>query len=333
MSFWSGLFPPRWDWLQLEVTGRCNAACVYCPRTRYTARWRGRDMGPEVFQRLVPEFRHARMVHLQGWGEPLLHPSFFDLLAAVKRAGKAAGTTTNGTLVTPETAERLVASGLDLLAVSLAGPDARQDRIRVGAPLDAAVNALRLVREAKARLGSSSPLLHIAYMLFRSRIPDLSRLPGLLGGLGVSQVMVSGLDCLCAEDLAREPLRPEDHGAAESALGSLAAAAAPLGISVSWRIPRPDGRRGACTENVARAVVVGADGGVHPCVFGGLPLARDAGGEPGLLPPPPELTFGNVRESALSAIWDSAAYRDFRRVHGRGDPPPACSTCARPGLG
>ena len=38
--YWPFSTPPRLDWLQVEISTFCNAACVYCPRTLYACRWR-----------------------------------------------------------------------------------------------------------------------------------------------------------------------------------------------------------------------------------------------------------------------------------------------------
>ncbi len=75
------------DWIQVEVTTRCNAACVYCPRTAYGQGWEERDLPLETFRKLAPFLPKVKHVHLQGWGEPLLHPGFFDMAAAAKAAG------------------------------------------------------------------------------------------------------------------------------------------------------------------------------------------------------------------------------------------------------
>lgn len=326
------LFGPRWDWLQLEVTSRCNAACGYCPRTVYRGAWQSRDMDWDTFERLVPEFRKTRMVHLQGWGEPLLHPRFFDMLAEVKRAGVRAGTTSNGLLLDENMAERLVASGLDMLAVSLAGTGEDHDRARAGAPLEAALAALRRMDRVKQRLGSAFPALHVAFMLLRSGLPGLRRLPDLLAGTGVEHVVVSSLDYVCSEALAGEILGPGKVLEAEDILQKTAQEAAAQGLALSWLLPREQpGPRGSCSENVDRALVVAADGTVQPCVSSGLPVEPGASLPAGALPPPLHLSFGSVREQPLSSIWKSREYKAFRASFRSGALFPACRACPKLG--
>jgi len=110
------LIAPAFDWLQVEVTSFCNAACVYCPHTVYRDNWLSRHLPVDTFQKLRRALRKTQLVHLQGWGEPLLHPDFFTLVALARQAGCRVGTTTNGTLVDAPLAARLVAGGLDFVS-------------------------------------------------------------------------------------------------------------------------------------------------------------------------------------------------------------------------
>ena len=96
------------DCLQVEVTSRCPGRCTYCPQTVLRQQWLARDMDWDTFVPLWPLMRRASRVHLQGWGEPLLNPLFFDMVALARKAGCDVSTTTSGLLMTPELARRIV---------------------------------------------------------------------------------------------------------------------------------------------------------------------------------------------------------------------------------
>ena len=84
------------DCLQVEVTSRCGGRCTYCPHTTEAATWKSRHMEDEVFAALWPLLRGAQRAHLQGWGEPLLHPRFLDYVALARKAGCAVSSTSCG---------------------------------------------------------------------------------------------------------------------------------------------------------------------------------------------------------------------------------------------
>ncbi len=107
----------RLAWLQVEVSALCNAACSYCALNCYKAEWEGGLLEEDTFERLVPEFRRADLVFLQGWGEPLLHPRFWEMAHRVKTVGAQVGFTTNGTCLDRENLAKLLDIPIDFLAV------------------------------------------------------------------------------------------------------------------------------------------------------------------------------------------------------------------------
>ncbi|EPR44716.1 Radical SAM domain protein [Desulfovibrio sp. X2] len=304
-----GRFRPRelrLDWAQIEVTTRCNAHCVYCPRTQAGTAWRNRDLDFGLFSRLLPQLSRTAHLHLQGWGEPLLHPHLLEMIRAAHAQGLRTGTTTNGVLLTPELAVELVRSGLDMLAVSLAGTGPAHDAARPGAGLDAALAAMDALVAARARLHFATPALHVAYMLLRGAEDELEALPRLLEGRGVSTVVVSTLDYVAAPDLTHLAFTdPGEIAAVRARLSRLAAALASRDVALVYRLP---GRHEAaqCPENPTRALVVDAAGGVSPCVYTCIPAA----------PPHPaaalRLSFGSAEEEGLAAIWQRPGYAAFR---------------------
>ncbi|WP_028318198.1 radical SAM protein [Desulfobulbus elongatus] len=346
---WPFSVSPRLDWLQVEISTRCTAACRYCPRTLYASRWQDRLLPKALFARLMPVFKKTALVHLQGWGEPLLHPDFMTMVRMVKAAGCRVGTTTNGMLLTEDLCRRMIEAEMDVLAFSLAGIDAANDRIRLGTSLDRVLAAIATLDRLKRQCGSERPAIHIAYLLLRSRLDDCALLPRFFASLGVEQVVVSTLDLVAGRECVAEALVPADeaeYAALRRRLDAMVAAGRDLGLPIHVWLAAPQGAHGTtddsepwpppnpagsgCTEHIERAAVVAADGGVSPCVYTHLPVCADVchwidGRETAHVP----LVFGNIGRQSFAAIWRSREYRTFRKAHAGGQPPRPCRTCVR----
>src|SRR3954471_22897359 len=107
----STLHPALPDELQIEVTGSCNLRCRMC-LVRYRApidRVSG-SMDISRFIDLLDELPSIRRLTLQGLGEPLLAPDFLEMIEAARSRGIQVGFNSNGTLLTREKCERLVAA-------------------------------------------------------------------------------------------------------------------------------------------------------------------------------------------------------------------------------
>jgi molybdenum cofactor biosynthesis enzyme MoaA len=182
------------DCIQVEVTSRCPGRCIYCPHTTLKNHWQARDMDLDTFGRLWPLMRRAGRVHLQGWGEPLLNPDFFDMAALARKAGCQVSTTTCGLRMDPELALRIVESSIDIVAFSLAGSDPASNAARQGVDFDRvcdAVSTLQAVR--RERMGVHLEI-HFAYLMLASNMGAVRGLPELMQRLGVHATVISALD-------------------------------------------------------------------------------------------------------------------------------------------
>jgi MoaA/NifB/PqqE/SkfB family radical SAM enzyme len=329
---WDSWSLPRTAWIQVEVTTRCNAACFYCPRTVYRDAWHDRSISLAAFRRLLPAFRKTRLVHLQGWGEPFLHPDFFTLAALAQEAGCRVSTTTNGTLLDEEKLRQVVASGLDLIAFSLTGLAERHDRARPGASFRQVLAAIQTLNRLKAAAGSATPQIHLAYLLLKSGLPDLERLPQFLENLGVQQAVISTLDFVPTRELAGETCLTGDPAAQkelQARLAATAAAAGLAGVPVHYPLQPPGDRALLCPENPLGGLCVAANGAVSPCVFTNLPVSRATYlGLAGEQPYGP-LVFGNLLEQGLGTIWRRPAYANFRRTFFTGRLATPCRQCLK----
>ncbi|MDR2391574.1 MAG: radical SAM protein [Planctomycetota bacterium] len=124
----------------------CNFACRYChfsieksKRCFVTDRV---SMDMDLFQKCVGDMtafpEKIRTLRFVGMGEPLLHRDIGRMVAYAKERGVASRVEllTNGSLLTNETADRLIAAGLDRLVVSLQGTGAEKYREVSGIDLD-----------------------------------------------------------------------------------------------------------------------------------------------------------------------------------------------------
>ncbi|MBS3758811.1 MAG: SPASM domain-containing protein [Desulfobacterales bacterium] len=322
---------PRLDWIQVEITSHCNGCCLYCPQHAYRKQWQPRQLSLKAFESMTPAFKKARLVYLQGWGEPFLHPGFFDMVKTAKSAGARVGTTTNGSLLSRPVANQLTTERVDIIGFSLAGITEANDRIRKGTEIDAVKQAVDDLHQAKNRHGVRSPAIHIAYMLLRSNIDEIDRLPAFFADLGVDQVVVSSLSLITRPELTSEAILAETReqwADLTEKVFHIQETAARKGVDMHFQLASPFASLKPCDENVRHALVVGADGNVSPCVMTNIPVKEETMHYFDQTPYPlPHLSFGNISDHPLNEIWHRPDYRRFRRKFATRELPAICQRC------
>ena len=328
----TGLFRRKFDWLQIAVTSHCNASCAYCPHTIYRRHWQNRHLSLTTFQRLLPDLKKVKLVYLQGWGEPFLNPDFFTFVSIAKQAGCQVGTTTNATLLTETNISRIVESGIDIIAFSLAGVGENNDTWRQGTSYQKVLETLRSLQACKHHLGKITPRVHIAYMLLRSGLADLERLPKELQGLGISQVVISTLDLVAAPELEKESLSGISRVEAidiQCQLEKLANIAEKHNLHIHYPDLFVQNQRKECPENIFRAAVISAEGNVSPCVYTNIPVTTGEYFVRGKPNPVQSFYFGNISYLSFQKIWRQPFYRNFRRTMGKGILAEPCCSCLK----
>jgi UDP:flavonoid glycosyltransferase YjiC (YdhE family) len=86
--------------VQIEIGTRCNYECFYCVGRDMAQTYMAWDLFVAILGRQsAPE---VERVSLQGEGEPMMHPRFWDMTAAILAKGLVPYTITNGSLLEPE---------------------------------------------------------------------------------------------------------------------------------------------------------------------------------------------------------------------------------------
>lgn len=320
-SFFKGGARP-FDCLQIEVTSRCPGKCTYCPHTTKSSVWRSRTMKDETFAALEPLIKKSKRVHLQGWGEPLLHPRFFDYAKAAIKTGCAVSTTTYGLALTEENAAKLVKSGIDITAFSLTGVDDESNAARAGVPFAQVRTGILRLNKAKRITGSEYPHVHLAYLMLASQAEKIAALPGLMEELDVPVAVVSTLDYIAAPGHEKEAYASHEAEKVEHArklLHDAAEKAAAAGRTIHYSLPGEHGRND-CNERIGSCMYIDAEGVIAPCIYVNLPTNEED---------PNRRTFGSVHEKKTMDIWDDPNYALFRRRLLAGDPDLPCVSCAK----
>ena len=324
--------PPKF--VQMEPVGQCNLRCRMCP---IQFRRDGPPYGPpaymdfDVFTRLLDELPELEELHLQGLGEPTIHPRFFDMVSHAVSRGIKVSTNSNMTLLTPERARRMVTSGLQDLHVSVDGATARTyEHIRVGARFHRVIRNLILVRRAKAELGSETPHLRMVVVAMRQNLSEFPELVRLAFRLGIRKVFAQHLCHDFAESSLPEHYRPmrdfvqeetlleESPERIEHYFGASRALARKLGVDLRLPSTRPiehsaeESGRDRC-DWPWRGMYISYQGFAMPCC---------------MVATPDRIHFGSAAEEGLLKVWNGSAYRDFRERLDGGEPPEICRTCS-----
>ena len=296
--------------LQVEVTSRCTRCCALCPRDALGDRWRDGDLPDDVWSRLEPDLSLASHVHLQGWGEPLLHPGLRRMARAAKRAGCTVGITTNGDLL-EQAGGWIAAERIDVVTLSVAGEPATHGRLRGGSDLERVLAAA----ETLARLLHRGARLQLSYLATRENIDELPALVERAARRGVKEVFVSHLDCTPTAELRDLAL----FSAAGLSPGATQALAATTELArrrrLLLRLPHPlEGPRDllTCALDPTRLAFVGFDGRVGPCVNLLLPIrgAIPRAGLRGALAVEP-VSYGVLPASSLQELLAGEARLRF----------------------
>jgi MoaA/NifB/PqqE/SkfB family radical SAM enzyme len=175
----------------------------------------------EEFARQVDATRDVAALHLEGFGEPMLHPRFFDLVEYATRAGLRVSTYTNGTVLQRVSAERCVTSGLDTLRLAFDAVRAGRPGVRGRLGRESMLRQLDPLVAAREWLGSGHPRLHVVAVLMRRNLDELPLLVERAACHGAESVTVEALgpraagsvfprayhptlDCVERESLLRE---------------------------------------------------------------------------------------------------------------------------------
>jgi len=146
--------------LAWEVTRKCNLNCIHCRATASEDAPQG-ELTLAEYKTLIDDVAgFSQPIIILTGGEPLLREDLFDIAAHAWGAGLRVAVSTNGTLVTSDTARRLSASGVATCSISIDGSNAEvhDDFRKQPGAFEASLRGMRILQAADTKVQINTSL-------------------------------------------------------------------------------------------------------------------------------------------------------------------------------
>jgi MoaA/NifB/PqqE/SkfB family radical SAM enzyme len=300
--------------LTIELTSRCQLACVTCPRENlYRHLVANREMDWNLYERLARAYiPHLDYLSLAGGlGEPLLHSRFTDAvrLARSLNDGLYLSISTNALL--PRTVRTLapIAGLFTTIQVSMDSTGKQFDQI-VG-QADAFPVFERTVRQLVPLCAAAGTEMRFNCVVTPANVAALEDVTRTLASWGGRKLYFNGMNLVATRyDTAGYDfyVTPEY----EARMNELVALGADLGLAVDWHNMRTINGFGSCASPWNN-FYIGWNGVLPVC------CAK---------PFPELLNFGHVEDGGLAARINDDALVEFRRLSVLNESPSFCTGCA-----
>ncbi len=315
-------FAPKW--IAWEITRRCNLRCVHCRSSSEMEAKGHPDFSTEEAYRVLDDIvSYASPVVVLSGGEPLSRADVFDIARYGTDKGLRMCLATNGTLVNDEVCEKIKASGIRIVSLSLDGADetVHDDFRNQKGAFAGTVNAARLFKKHGIEFIINSSFTKRN----QEQIPLVYKLAKDLGATAWYMFMI--VPTGRGEEIMKELITKEDYDGIldwhydmekEEDLMLVRPTCAPHYYRVVLQKAKQEG------EAFKRRTLKFSTGGSKGCLAGQLICLIDVDGN--VLPcsyfP---LPAGNIRTQTFKDIWENSELfrnlRDFKSYKGR------CGAC------
>lgn len=145
-----------------ELTYKCNLRCKFCGFWKNGVNHKEQELCFHDWVKVVDELSKLRIKKVVVVGsEPLIRSDVFDIARYIKEKGLECILITNGTLLDKSKAEALAQVKIDVVSVSIDGPEDIHDKVRGNGGFKKAIRGIRNLIEARSITNNHLPLVKI----------------------------------------------------------------------------------------------------------------------------------------------------------------------------
>ena len=291
--------------LNIEPTSACNLRCPLCPTGREELGRPTCFMPLDMFKQCIDELGSTLMeIGVANYGEPMLHPDIFEMLAYAKAACPTVFMASNAHFLNEESARKLVESGLDRVWISFDGTDqATYETYRVRGDLEKVREGVTTLLAQRKALGRTNPYIELQFLVMKHNEDQMETFREQAKAIGADGCVIKPVsfnvadwdDADTRETFGRFFPTLEEYQVYRRE-----------GDDWKWKRDELD----FCTAPW-RTMTVLADGNIVPC-------CRDPHGH---------YVMGNVADGVLN-VWNGAKFQAFRKaMTEKRDSMPICRVC------
>jgi radical SAM protein with 4Fe4S-binding SPASM domain len=250
---------------------------------------------------------------LTGIGENLMNKEFLQIIKYMKSKNVTITFATNATLLTEKISRVLIKNNIDIIFISIDGATKKTyEKIRKGANFDEVKANVIEFRKLKEKLKKNKPKLMIRFLASNWNVEEMPMMVDLAKELGVNGMSITNMN---------SPPEEEHLRANKERFNELANITKEKGkkegleIDIGFSKKRPINQ----CNRAKNSMNITCEGFVLPCCF------INQGGQYKEIKE--KYNFGNVWETNIKKIWNSKAYKKFRKDIKKGLAPSICKDC------
>lgn len=181
--------------ISIEPTTTCNLRCPQCPSgLRQFTRDTGNldlDLNKKILDQVGKQLQH---INYYFQGEPFIHPEFLALVKEARERNIYVVTSTNAHFITPETAEKIVTSGLSEIIISIDGlTQETYEQYRINGKLEKVIAGTKNLIAAKRKMNRPNPVVTFQFLVTKHNEHEIDKLFALGESVGVDEVRLKSV--------------------------------------------------------------------------------------------------------------------------------------------
>ncbi len=287
------LIPKSPRTVQMGVTNKCNLDCEMCPRKLFDIPLINMDF--ETFKKIINKIpKSVKHIILTGWGEPLIHPSIYDMINYCFSNGYTTSIFTNGLMLDKKKCNKILRTGLTTILFSV---DSLENNEKNGHKNNVALENLKYLAKLKKK-NNSNLKIGITTTVHKTNMYEIPDIIKYAEKMNLSFVSLINLNTYSKKKLESTLKRPDfkemmsfykkiDNMDVEIRVDSI--------YSVNKGLKRLNCRFGKYCPNAFDKIYITVDGKITPCSE------------------LPTLYYGNIFKEDLIDVWNGKELRIFRK--------------------